>query len=157
MNLYKKNKAIAAIVVASLYVLMVNVNMTQRARVITEHRSLAQNLGGGLCSITPISEFTSAPIDATHSLLVSYPGSGKRFTWQVIQALTNYAIADDWNYSGRLTLAPLTIKTSWPHKAGVWSWGSTMDQVILLVRNPRWAIPSYHTMQFELGYATDWA
>ena len=31
-----------------------------------------------------------------------------------------------------------------------------MDQVLLLVRNPRWAIPSYHNMRFELDYASDW-
>jgi hypothetical protein len=31
-----------------------------------------------------------------------------------------------------------------------------MDQVLLLIRNPRRAIPSYHTMRWELGYATDW-
>ncbi len=31
-----------------------------------------------------------------------------------------------------------------------------MDQVILLLRNPRWAIPSYHNMRFELNYAADW-
>ena len=31
-----------------------------------------------------------------------------------------------------------------------------MDQVMLLIRNPRWAIPSYHTMRSELDYAKDW-
>ena len=31
-----------------------------------------------------------------------------------------------------------------------------MDQVIMLLRNPRWAIPSYHNMRWELDYATDW-
>ena len=30
-----------------------------------------------------------------------------------------------------------------------------MDQVVLLIRNPRWAIPSYHTMRYELDYARD--
>ena len=32
-----------------------------------------------------------------------------------------------------------------------------MEQVLILIRNPRKAIPSYHTMRFELDYATDWA
>jgi len=31
-----------------------------------------------------------------------------------------------------------------------------MDQVIMLLRNPRWAIPSYHNMRWELDYARDW-
>lgn len=32
-----------------------------------------------------------------------------------------------------------------------------MDQTILLLRNPRWAIPSYHTMRYELDFSEDWA
>ena len=31
-----------------------------------------------------------------------------------------------------------------------------MDQVVLLLRNPRYAIPSYHTMRHELEYSTRW-
>lgn len=31
-----------------------------------------------------------------------------------------------------------------------------MDQMLLLIRNPRKAIPSYHNMRWELDYATDW-
>ena len=27
---------------------------------------------------------------------------------------------------------------------------------MLLVRSPRWAIPSYHSMRFELNYADGW-
>ena len=56
----------------------------------------------------------------------------------------------------KLHAKPLTIKTSWPHHKGKWSWGRQMNQVMLLIRNPRKAIPSYHTMRFELDYANDW-
>lgn len=31
-----------------------------------------------------------------------------------------------------------------------------MDQAILLIRNPRWNIPSYHTLLYELEYAHDY-
>ena len=31
-----------------------------------------------------------------------------------------------------------------------------MRQTLLLIRNPRRAIPSYHTMRFELDYSLDW-
>jgi hypothetical protein len=31
-----------------------------------------------------------------------------------------------------------------------------MDQVILLIRNPRWAIPSFHALRHELNYASTW-
>lgn len=118
----------------------------------------SENLGEGQCTIDPlVDDADPAPADAKHTLLASYPGSGKRFTWTVIKALTNTEVADDWNYSEKLGSSPLTVKTSWPHKEGIWSWGSQMDQVILLIRNPRWAIPSYHNMRFELDYASDQA
>lgn len=39
------------------------------------------------------------------------------------------------------------INSSWPHEEGKWSWGKQMDQVLLLIRNPRRAIPSYQTLR----------
>ena len=50
----------------------------------------------------------------------------------------------------------LTLKTSYPHHEGIWSWGSMMDQMVMLIRNPRFAIPSYHTMRYELDYSKNW-
>ena len=54
-------------------------------------------------------------------------------------------VADDWNFSERLTdgSKPIAVKTSWPHKEGKWGWGNKMDQVVVLLRNPRWAVLSY--------------
>jgi len=31
-----------------------------------------------------------------------------------------------------------------------------MDQVILIIRNPRYAIPSYHTMRYEIDFSDGW-
>jgi hypothetical protein len=135
--------------------LAVNVNLIETAFVLKEHRALTKMLENGDCDITVVAEKESADAGAKKTLLASYPGSGKRFTWNVISALTNHITADDHNLSGHLDQNPLIIKTSWPHKEGVWSWGDSMDQVLLLVRNPRWAIPSYHTMRYELNFATD--
>lgn len=149
-------KAAGAFCVLALYALMVNVNMIQRARILSDTRTLAAELAGGDCTIEPIAENVAVPDDATKTLIASYPGSGKRFAWSVISALSNHAVADDWDFSGKLEQNTLAVKTSWPHKDGVWSWGSMMDQVILLVRNPRWAIPSYHTMRYELDYSESW-
>ena len=50
----------------------------------------------------------------------------------------------------------LTLKTSYPHFEGVWTWGDKMDQMIMLIRNPLHAIPSYHTMRYELWFSTSW-
>lgn len=131
--------------------------MAERERVLKDHRELTQALEGGGCTITPVSEYVTPSEDTPRTLLTSYPGSGKRFTWLVISALTNYDVADDWNFSGKLYENVLTLKTSWPHADSVWSWGDQMDQTILLLRNPRWAIPSYHAMRYELDFSEDWA
>jgi len=143
--------------------MMVDTNAERRARQLLEERDKLRGMitideGGGACDIgSPVEDAPNVPtINSTRTLLTSYPGSGKRFTWTVVKALTNYEVADDWNFSEKLKKNPLTIKTSWPHKEGTWSWGKQMDQVLLLIRNPRRAIPSYHTMRWELDYARSW-
>lgn len=152
----KSNKSAAAVAVFFLYVMLVNLNIYKMALISKEHRTLAKDLGGGDCSIEPLADIEEAPGNATKTLLASYPGSGKRFTFSVIAGLTNHKVADDWDFSGLLDYSPLTVKTSWPHRAGIWSWENDMDQVILLIRNPRWAIPSYHTLRYEIDYANNW-
>ena len=163
--LFSSKRVLATLAVVSVYLLMVDMNLAQTSRLLADHEELSDelarelmtnDLGGGACTILPTEDAPPALDNATHTLLVSYPGSGKRFTWTVIKALTNTEVADDWNFSEKSGLKPLTIKTSWPHKEGTWSWGTAMDQVIYLIRNPRWAIPSYHNMRFELDYAADW-
>lgn len=69
---------------------------------------------------SPTHPGNAAPDDVKKTLLASYPGSGKRFTWAIIKALTNMEVADDWNFSERLTdgSKPIAVKTSWPHKEG---------------------------------------
>lgn len=161
--LFKSKKAMSLLALLVAYIMVVDINMQQRSRVLRDHADVFRDLitidkGGGECDIgDPTEDGNPTPDDATKTLLASYPGSGKRFTWTVIKALTNAEVADDWNFSQKLYEKPLTIKTSWPHKEGVWSWGKQMDQVLLLIRNPRRAIPSYHNMRWELDYAEDWA
>ena len=140
-----------------------NAKIERRARQLLEEKDRLRELitidkGGGECDIgSPVEDAPNAPApDSTKTLLVSYPGSGKRFLWTIIKAMTNYEVADDWDFSEKLTKNPLTIKSSWPHMEGTWSWKKDMDQVVLLIRNPRRAIPSYHTMRWELDYAKDW-
>lgn len=162
-KVFKSKKAIGLLALSVGYIMMVDINLQQKSRMLRDHEELFRDLitidkGGGDCDIgSPTEDGYPTPDDATKTLLVSYPGSGKRFTWTVIKALTNAEVADDWNFSQKLYEKPLTIKTSWPHKEGVWSWGKQMDQVLLLIRNPRRAIPSYHNMRWELDYAEDWA
>jgi hypothetical protein len=72
-----------------------------------------------------------------------------------IYLTTGSVTGDDWDLS-RNGYDTLTIKTSYPHNDGAWKWRGKMDQVILLVRNPRWAIPSFHTMRYELDFSKTW-
>lgn len=122
---------------------------------IEEERKLATWLGGDDCLLTKAANVNPGP-ETKRTVLASYPGSGKRFTFNVIEALTDYVPGDDHNFSGNGDNV-LHLKTGYPHNDGVWSWGSSMDQVLLLVRNPRWAIPAYHTMRFELDFSTNWS
>ena len=150
------NRTTVAVAIVSVYLLAVKLNFYRRSLLGSEHRQLAKDLGGGDCDIEPLADFEEAAEGSVKTLLKSYPGSGKRFTWQVIKGMTNHEVADDWDFSGFLKHNPLTVKTSWPHKEGVWSWDDEMDQVILLIRNPRWALPSYHAMRSELNYSEHW-
>ena len=158
-KMFKKssNRTTVAVAIVSVYLLAVNLNFYRRSLLGSEHRQLAKDLGGGDCDIEPLADFEEAAEGSVKTLLTSYPGSGKRFTWQVIRGITNHEVADDWDFSGFLKHNPLTVKTSWPHNEGVWSWDDEMDQVILLIRNPRWAwVPPYHTMRYELNYSEHW-
>ena len=105
--------------------------MEHRAWILLEERDKIRELitidqGGGACAIeSPVEDALLTPSkDSTKTLLASYPGSGNRFTWTIIKALTNYEVADDWDNSGKLHSNPLTAKTSWAHKEGTWSWKS---------------------------------
>lgn len=120
-----------------------------------EKRELSKYLGDGKCEWeAPVKPVIDHTINTT-TLLTSYPGSGKRLTWRLLEALTGAQTGDDWDLSEH-GLETLTIKTSYPHFEGNWSWGDNMDQAIYLIRNPRWAIPSYHTMRYEIDYSTGW-
>lgn len=54
-----------------------------------------------------------------------------------------------------VNLCPLSTQ-SYPHPESMWSWGDKMDQAVMIIRNPRWAIQSYLSMKDELAYSTSW-
>ena len=164
-------------------------------------RKLSQPLPGGGCEwLAP--EKLNATYDPPRTLLVSYPGSGKRLTWRTIESMTGLVAGDDWDLSEEGKNVA-TMKTSYPHPGetnlppqwlyfvtlpwskcayvlmalicfvvfytflpplysgaeGVWTWGDRFksSSIIMLIRNPRWAIPSYQTMRHELDYSGSWA
>lgn len=118
-------------------------------------RDLSINLGGGECLWTPAQPISS-DAEVFGTLLAAYPGSGMRLAWQHAESLTGIAVGDDYNLSPDFMDRSGIIKTQYPHLEGIWSWGDKMDQVVLVVRNPRWAFPSYHDLLAEIHYAYDW-
>lgn len=148
----REGKKLAVVVAISVVSILIILNSTQNQQYFG--RYLSTNLGNGECEWTaPVSdEITQAN---TTTLLVSYPGSGKRLCWRILEALTGYVSGDDWDLSEE-GFDTLFMKTSYPHPEGTWGWGDSMDQVILLVRNPRWALPSYHTMRYEIDFSNGW-
>jgi len=121
-----------------------------------QNRQLSEDLGNGNCQWThaqPLGHDTNA----FGTLIASYPASGMRVTWQHTEGITGIQVGDDFSLGGVGATEKAGItKTQYPHLEGIWSWEDHLDQVILLVRNPRYAIPSYHNLIHEIGYAHDW-
>jgi hypothetical protein len=150
----KSTKGIIALSILALYAIL-NIDELEIDLIRMSRRHLSKNLGGGKCQWTPPEPLQGEnPLNHT-TLIASYPGSGKRLTWRLLEALTGSITGDDWDLS-ESGMDVLTMKTSWPHPEGNFSWGAKMDQMILLVRNPMYAIPSYHTMRYELDFSNTW-
>lgn len=111
------------------------------------HR-LSISLGNGDCLWT---EGIALPLDSDPygTLLASYPSAGMRDLWKQVEGLTGIKVGDAYWYGGKRVGI---IKTQYPHYEGIWSYGDTLDQVILLVRNPRWNIPAFHHYLHEVNY-----
>jgi len=125
-----------------------------------ELRQLSIDLGDGECQWTQptlITETDANDVEATW--LAAYPGSGKRLTVKLVEALTGHQVGDDWDHTVLLQnygQVPM-IKGQYPqHERFNWWWYSTTDQTILQLRNPRDALPSYRSMKNEIDYQTTW-
>lgn len=149
-----QNKNNVMIFVIKLFtVASIVVNFQIRGR-ITGDRRLSIPLPDGNCLWTDSEPLDMSIIDPYGTLLASYPASGMRVTWQQTEGATGIKVSDDF-----FQLAyPKTgiVKTQYPHYEGIWSYGTNMNQVIYVIRNPRWAMPSYLTILSELNYAHTW-
>eukprot|EP00547_Thalassionema_nitzschioides_P015068 CAMPEP_0194239586 /NCGR_PEP_ID=MMETSP0158-20130606/5997_1 /TAXON_ID=33649 /ORGANISM="Thalassionema nitzschioides, Strain L26-B" /LENGTH=439 /DNA_ID=CAMNT_0038974085 /DNA_START=119 /DNA_END=1436 /DNA_ORIENTATION=+ len=112
------------------------------------HTKLSIDLGGGDCEWT---EGLALPLDSDPygTLLASYPAAGMRDLWKQIEGITGIKVGDAYQFGGERVGI---IKTQYPHYEGIWSYGATLDQVILLVRNPRWNLPGFHDYLHEVDY-----
>eukprot|EP00521_Asterionellopsis_glacialis_P007570 CAMPEP_0195283624 /NCGR_PEP_ID=MMETSP0707-20130614/2100_1 /TAXON_ID=33640 /ORGANISM="Asterionellopsis glacialis, Strain CCMP134" /LENGTH=432 /DNA_ID=CAMNT_0040342815 /DNA_START=34 /DNA_END=1332 /DNA_ORIENTATION=+ len=119
-------------------------------------RTLSIDLGNGQCQWTE-----GQPVDQDaevfRTLISAYPGSGKRVAFLQLEGLTGLTTGDDFDLSIKNANTKFAfIKTSYPQHEGIWTQQGGMDQALLIIRNPRWAIPAYHHMLYEINYAKTW-
>lgn len=123
------------------------------------HRALSVNTESGDCEWVKIKPPRNAPqdTDINSTLVAGFPGSGKRAAFMQLEGMTELRAGDDQNITaGSFNTRFALKKTNYPHHDGAWEWGGNMKQVVLLVRNPRWALPSYHHLLYEIEYADSW-
>ena len=82
-----KSMILCAIFLIVCYSITVDTDIERRAHQLLarkeERRLITEDKGGGACNIgSPVEDAPNVPsLESTRTLLTSYPGSGKRFTW----------------------------------------------------------------------------
>ncbi len=86
------------------------------------------------------------PIQSTFT--ASYPGSGAKMTWKLIEAMTGLVTGDDFQLNGHSNI--VSIKTHYPSSEGRQINGAEkIPRAMLLIRNPLHSIPSYFNFVYE--------
>lgn len=114
---------------------------------------------GETCEWKDVRKPRNAPQDTDlfATLLAGFPGSGKRIAFMQLEGFSELRASDDYNITaGSFNTKFAFKKTNYPHHDGIWDWGGQMKQVILLLRNPRWALPAYHHLLYEIEYSDSW-
>ena len=97
------------------------------------------------CSVDKVTLPTSPIIPI---FAASYPGSGAQMVHYLYEALTGLEAGDEWYHRGD-TYDRITIKTHFPARKHKISGSRLMNRVILLIRNPIFALPSHHNFIYE--------
>jgi len=137
-----RNKKISAIVSVLSICAILNV-----FKFSGEYRDLSIAYENGGCFVLPAQEVGP---DVKPIFAASYPGSGARMTWNLIEALTGLVTGDEWYSNGRIKDV-VSVKTHWPHPTNgrELDWADEVDRAFLLFRNPMNAIPSFHNFIYE--------
>jgi len=112
-------------------------------------RSLSVALADGGCLVT-YARMTDHPIAQTWQ--ASFPGSGARMTWMLIEALTGIRSNDDYDHRERGYENVVAVKTHYPVKDARRKHNildPLFGRAIVILRNPMNAIPSYFNLQYE--------
>lgn len=112
-----------------------------------ENRDLSIAYENGGCFVLPAQEVGP---DVKPIFTASYPGSGARMTWNLIEALTGLVTGDEWYSNGRVKDV-VSVKTHYPHPTNgrLLDWADEVERAFLLFRNPMNAIPSFHNFIYE--------
>mmetsp|Transcript_49218 Transcript_49218/g.104655 ORF Transcript_49218/g.104655 Transcript_49218/m.104655 type:complete len:216 (+) Transcript_49218:156-803(+) len=117
-------------------------------RIDDDRRSLSIALPNGGCQVT-YAHVTEYPIEPTWQ--ASFPGSGARMTFNLIQALTGIRTNDDYDSHERGYENVVSVKTHYPVKNARRRFGE-LDQLfkraMVVLRNPINAVPSYFNLQY---------
>lgn len=130
--------------------------MMQYSIIIEEYRNrgLSINLGGGKCKWTPPFYRANEKTPYFKTLITGYPGGAKRIVYTQIEGLTGLSVNDEWPDNATKPNHPF-MKANYPHHEGLWTWEDNMDQVMLVMRNPRHAIIEYHDVLYDINYANN--
>ena len=114
----------------------------------SSRRVLSKALPNGGCKVT-YAHLTENPIPQTWQ--ASFPGSGSRMTWSLVEALTGIKTNDDFDSHERGYENVVAVKTHYPVKDAYNRFkdlDKTFSRAIVILRNPINAIPSYFNLQY---------
>lgn len=99
--------------------------------------SISQN-----CTIKPSKEVSP---DDSPIFIASFPGSGARMSWRLVEGLTGKPTGDEWDSNG-LGRNVIAVKTHFPHPThgNKLEWGEEIERALILTRNPLHALPEFH-------------
>ena len=113
-------------------------------------RQLSIALENGGCQVT---RAHMAPIDIPPTWQASFPGSGSRMTWSLVEAMTGIRTTDDYDTHDRGYERVVAVKTHYPVKDAFNSWQELderyFQRAMVIFRNPMNAVPSYFNLQYE--------
>lgn len=116
---------------------------------LSSRRRLSIALPGGGCQVT-YAKTTTTPIQPTWQ--ASFPGSGARMTYMLVEALTGIRSNDDYDSHKRGYENVVTAKTHYPVKKARGRFEGLdplFPRAFVLLRNPKDAIPSYFNLLYE--------
>mmetsp|Transcript_21360 Transcript_21360/g.25446 ORF Transcript_21360/g.25446 Transcript_21360/m.25446 type:complete len:484 (+) Transcript_21360:91-1542(+) len=84
----------------------------------------------------------------TPTFTASFPGSGARLAWQLIEALTGLKTSDDLTANGNSNF--VSIKTHYPSREGrLIPESEKIPHAILLIRHPIYVLPTYFRLLYR--------